>query len=142
MKADNAEYAVANTGIIIEPNDLLSIIISTQKPELSSIFNNQPGTIVNTTISNDNTRKIDYGYRVDSQRDLNFPILGNIHVSGLNRKEVGNLIKKRIQNEGLLKELSVSFLNFKISVLGDVKNPGNIIINDDKFTIFHALAEA
>lgn len=144
MTADNVEYVVANTGIIIEPNDLLSIIISTKDPELASIFNNQPGTINNTTISNDNTREIDYGYRVNSDGDINFPILGCIHVSGLNREEVSNLIKKRIQKEGLIKELSVSvsFLNFKISVLGDVKNPGNFIINDDKFTIFQALAEA
>ena len=50
MTADNVEYVVANTGIIIEPNDLLSIIISTKDPELASIFNNQPGTINNTTI--------------------------------------------------------------------------------------------
>ena len=116
MTADNVEYVVANTGIIIEPNDLLSIIISTKDPELASIFNNQPGTINNTTISNDNTREIDYGYRVNSDGDINFPILGCIHVSGLNREEVSNLIKKRIQKEGLIKEVApIQYMGNEVS---------------------------
>lgn len=144
MYENNVEYATPNTGIIIEPNDLLSIIVTTKDPELAAIFNTQPGTLNSTSSNNNNARQVDYGYRVDPQGDISFPALGTLHVSGMTRDELSTLIKHRIIKEGLLKDfsVSVSFLNFKISVLGDVRSPGNFTINDDKFTIFQALAEA
>ena len=142
------EEVVPNPGITIEPDDLLSIIITTKDPELSAVFNMQPGTTGSTTTSgtynNDNARKVDYGYRVDPEGNINFPTLGTIHIAGLTRAELESMIKQRILKEGLLKEFSVSisFLNFKISIIGDVRTPKNLTINDDKFTIFQALAEA
>lgn len=142
---NQAEYAVPNTGITIEPNDLLSIIVTTKDPELSAIFNMQPGSTGNNASNNNETaRKVDYGYRVDNQGDITFPTLGLLHVAGMTRTELETLIRQRILKEGLLKEfsVSVSFLNFKISVIGDVKSPGIINIKDDKFTILQALAEA
>ncbi len=142
---NQAEYAAPNTGITIEPNDLLSIIVTTKDPELSAIFNMQPGSTGNNTSNNNEiARKVDYGYRVDNQGDITFPTLGLLHVAGMTRTELETMIRQRILKEGLLKEfsVSVSFLNFKISVIGDVKSPGIINIKDDKFTILQALAEA
>lgn len=142
---NQTEYASPNTGITIEPNDLLSIIVTTKDPELSAIFNMQPGSTGNNTSNNNETaRKVDYGYRVDNQGDITFPTLGLLHVAGMTRTELETMIRQRILKEGLLKEfsVSVSFLNFKISVIGDVKSPGIINIKDDKFTILQALAEA
>lgn len=145
---NTSEYVTPNTGITIEPDDLLSIIVTTKDPELSAVFNMQPGTTgtagTTGTYNNDNARKVDYGYRVDPNGDINFPTLGTLHIAGLTRAELENLIKQRILKEGLLKEfsVSVSFLNFKISIIGDVRNPRNLVVNDDKFTIFQALAEA
>ena len=54
------------------------------------------------------------------------------------------MIKQRILKEGLLKDFSVavSFLNSKISILGDIAHPGNYDFKDDKFTILQAIAEA
>lgn len=143
--ANQEEYAIPNTGITIEPNDLLSIIVTTKDPELSAIFNMQPGSTGTSSGSNNNetAKKVDYGYRVDNYGDIGFPALGTLHVAGMTRSELENLIRQRIIKEGLLKEfsVSVSFLNFKISVIGDVKSPGIINIKDDKFTILQALAE-
>lgn len=145
---NQTEYVAQNSGITIEPNDLLSIIVTTKDPELSAIFNMQPGTTgsagTSGTYNNDNARKVDYGYRVDPEGNINFPTLGILHIEGLTRAELETLIKQRILKEGLLKEfsVSVSFLNFKISIVGDVRNPRNLVINDDKYTIFQALAEA
>lgn len=145
---NSIEETVPNSGITIEPDDLLSIIITTKDPELSAVFNMQPGTtgVANTTgtYNNDNARKVDYGYRVDPSGNINFPTLGTLHIAGMTRAELESMIKQRITKEGLLKEfsVSVSFLNFKISIIGDVRNPRNLTVNDDKFTIFQALAEA
>lgn len=150
MNANLPETSQINTGLLIEPDDLLSIVVTTKDPELGAIFNLQPGTISTTqgttysTNNNATYRLSDIGYRVDQQGDIIFPVLGQIHVAGMSRSQLANLIKQRIMKEGLLKELSVSvtFLNSKISIIGDVKSPGNYTFKDDKYTILQALADA
>lgn len=141
------ETVVPNTGIIIEPGDLLSIVVTSKDTELSGIFNMQPGTTTYVegmrSTNNNNTVRNDMGYRVDSQGDIVFPVLGTIHCAGLNRVQLENLIKQRILKEGLLKDFSVrvSFLNFRVSVLGDVAKLGNYAIEDDHFNLLQLMAE-
>lgn len=148
---DMVVSTIENSGLIIEPDDLLSIIVTTKDPELGTMFNLQPGTLIlesETTGSNNSNNsilsKIEVGYRVDDQGNIVFPQLGVLHVAGLNRREVENMIKQRILKEGLLKDfsVSVSFQNSKISILGDVVRPGNYDFKDDKYTVLQALADA
>lgn len=136
-------------GLLIEPDDLLSIIVTTKDPELGTLFNLQPGTInADFHSSNGSTNRsqqnVDYGYRVDALGNIVFPLLGEIHVSGLTRAQLETLIKNRILKEGLLKDfsVSVSFLNSRISIIGDVRSPGNYDFKDDKYTLLQALADA
>ncbi|MCM1225243.1 MAG: polysaccharide biosynthesis/export family protein [Lachnospiraceae bacterium] len=147
LMPNTVEATMENSGLIIEPDDLLSIIISTKNPELGGMFNLQPGTLTSDFNSTSNTRqteKIDLGYRVDEQGNITFPQLGTLHVAGLNRRQLENMIKQRIIKEGLLKDfsVSVSFQNSKISILGDVASPGNYDFRDDKYTILQAIADA
>lgn len=149
MTTDTVEVAKLNPGLLIEPDDLLSIVVTTKNPELGTPFNMQPGmmsmktegTAMNNMSHND---KRELGYRVDNNGDIVFPMLGTLHVAGLTRRELESLIKQRIIKEGLLKEFSVSasFLNSKISILGDVGSPGNYDFKDDKYTLLQALADA
>ncbi len=150
MPANTVEYAQANPGLLIESDDLLSIVVTTKNPELGTIFNLQPGTVTSTSTSSSGNsgstsyNRRDIGYRVDQDGDIVFPMLGQIHVAGLTRREVESLIKNRITKEGLLTDfsVSVSFLNSKISILGDVSHPGNFNFKDDKYTILQAIADA
>lgn len=141
------ESASANLGLLIEPDDLLSIIVTTKDPELGTLFNLQPGTInseLTTNQQNSNARTVDYGYRVDAQGNIVFPLLGELHVAGMTRTQLEGLIKNRILKEGLLKDfsVSVSFMNSRISIIGDVSSPGNYNFKDDKYTLLQALADA
>lgn len=141
------ETTMSNSGLLIEPDDLLSIIVTTKDPELGTIFNLQPGTLtttINNTSTNNSMNKLELGYRVDEQGDIVFPLLGTLHVAGLNRRQVESMIKQRILKEGYLKDFSVavSFQNSRISILGDVSNPGNYDFKDDKYTLLQALADA
>lgn len=136
-------------GLLIEPDDLLSIVVTTKDPELGTLFNLQPGTITSDmtgmgSTSNSAFQKRDYGYRVDAQGNIVFPLLGTLHVEGLTRTQLEALIKSRILKEGLLKDftVSVSFLNAQITILGDVSSPHNYEFKDDKYTILQALADA
>lgn len=148
MTIGTLEQTQLNSGLLIEPDDLLSIVVTTKDPELGTLFNLQPGTITTENVTNSSntqqTRNIELGYRVDEQGNIVFPHLGTIHVAGLNRVQLENLIKQRILKEGLLKEFSVqvTFQNSKISILGDIARPGNYDFKDDKYTILQALADA
>lgn len=152
MTPNAVNIAKANPGLLIEPDDLLSIVVTTKNPELGTAFNMQPGMM---SMSNQEggqsylgggsgNQKRETGYRVDSEGNIVFPVLGTLHVAGLTRRELESMIKQRITKEGLLTDFSVTatFMNSKISILGDVGAPGNYDFKDDKYTLIQALADA
>ena len=84
------------------------------------------------------------GYLVDINGNIDFPVLGQLHVEGLTRRQLTELIKKRLINEELLKDpmVTVNFLNFKFSVLGEVGHVGTFEVKGDRITLLEALAMA
>ena len=105
---------------IIHRDDRLSIIVNSKNPELSLPFN------------------------MSGSRNIDFPVLGQLHVEGLTRRQLTELIKKRLINEELLKDpmVTVNFLNFKFSVLGEVGHVGTFEVKGDRITLLEALAMA
>lgn len=150
MTPNAIEAAKTNPGLLIEPDDLLSIVVTTKNPELGTEFNMQPGMMSlknegsSMAMNNSSNQKRELGYRVDNEGNIVFPVLGTLHVAGLTRRELESMIRQRILKEGLLKDfsVSVSFLNSKISILGDVGSPGNYDFKDDKYTLLQAIADA
>ena len=100
-----------------------------------SISNNEVGVL------SDEKEK---GYLVDINGNIDFPVLGQLHVEGLTRRQLTELIKKRLINEELLKDpmVTVNFLNFKFSVLGEVGHVGTFEVKGDRITLLEALAMA
>lgn len=134
-----------NQGIRIQPQDMLSIVVSSKTPELAMIFNlpvvsYQAGSEV---VSGAGSQRL-LGYVVDNNGEIDFPVLGKIKVAGLTRWEVQEYIKKTIIDAGLMKDLvvTVEFMNFKISIMGEVNSPGTYTINGDKVTLLEALSMA
>ena len=84
------------------------------------------------------------GYLVNQDGNIDFPILGEIHVEGLTRMQATELIKKRLIEEELIKDpiVTVQFLNFKVSVIGEVGRPGTFDISGDRITLLEALSMA
>lgn len=134
-----------HAGIVIQPKDMMSIVVSSKNPELVAMFNlpvvsYQAGSEVVT--SGYNQRLM--GYVVDNDGYIDFPVLGKLHVSGLTRWELSEKIKKRLLNEELLADavVTVEFMNFKVSVIGEVNAPGTYTIEGDKVTILQAISLA
>ena len=82
--------------IKVRPEDKLSIVVSTQDPALSSMFNlvqtqNRLGTNSGTTTIGSTANSTSDGrtslYTVDADGDINFPVLGRLHVAGMNRTQ-------------------------------------------------------
>ena len=135
-----------HAGIVIQPKDMLSIVVSSRNPELVAMFNlpvisYQAGSEVAAT-SAYNQRLM--GYVVDNNGCIDFPVLGELKVAGMTRWELSEMIKNRLLSEGLLSDavVTVQFMNFKVSVIGEVNAPGTYTIEGDKVTVLQALSLA
>lgn len=134
-----------HAGIVVQPKDMLSIVVTSRNPELVAMFNlpvvsYQAGSeVVN---SGYNQRLM--GYVVDNEGNIDFPQLGVLKVAGLTRWELSEMIKKKLIREGYLTDavVVVEFLNFKVSVIGEVNSPGTYTIEGDKVTILQAISLA
>ena len=116
--------------------------MNSKDPELALPFN-MP--LISYQIGNQNIgQQRLVGYLVNQDGNIDFPILGEIHVEGLTRMQVTELIKKRLIEEELIKDpiVTVQFLNFKVSVIGEVGRPGTFDISGDRITLLEALSMA
>lgn len=140
-----AQPIESRQSIIIQPKDMLSIVVSTKDPELSAIFN--LGVQTNRAgYAKENYSSGQYlsGYVVDNNGDIDFPVLGKIHAAGLSRWALQEKIAHELTERDLLKDMvvTIEFMNFKVSVLGEVKKPGTYSIEGDKVTVLEAIAMA
>lgn len=126
----------------IHNDDLLAIMVNSKNPELALPFN-MPLISYQLGYQNNYTQRI-LGYLVDSDGNIDFPILGKIHAAGMTRKELTTYLKQRLIDEDYIKDpvVTVQFLNFKISVMGEVNRPGSFDINSDRITLLEALSKA
>lgn len=150
---DKEEYPVVQKyEAVIQRDDKLSIVVTCKDPELALAFN-IPGTggysvqsdgSVATTASTAGTSDEKPGYQVDINGDIDFPVLGKLHVEGLTRNQLVNMIKQQLITKGLIKEpnVLVSFLNFKFTVMGEVGHVGTFTFAGDRITLLEAIAMA
>lgn len=139
--------------IKVKPEDKLSILVSTQEPALSILFNlvnvqNRLGQTTSSTTNVDHMGSSSNGqvsyYTVDSQGDIAFPVLGKLHIAGLTREQIAEKITNDLKYADLVKDpiVTVEFANTGLSVLGEVNRPGRYEFNKDHLTIIDAIAMA
>lgn len=128
----------------IMPKDLLTITVNTTDPEAATPFN----LTVQSTFTSNQTQLVTQQaalqqYLVDNQGNIDFPVLGELHIGGLTKKGAEELIQEKLKL--FLKEtpiVTVRMVNYKISVLGEVNKPGTFTINNEKVNVLEALAMA
>ena len=130
--------------VIIHSDDLLSVMVNCKEPELALPFNMPMVTFQLGTTSGSTGQQRVLGYLVDTNGDIDFPILGKLHVEGLTRMQLTELIKKKLSEGDLIKDpiVTVQFLNYKVSVMGEVARPGSFTISGDRITLLEALSMA
>lgn len=139
--------------IKLRPEDKITIVVSSSNPTLASMFNLMTvqnrinGTTSNTrTVGNTGSagnNQTAY-YTIDSKGDIEFPVLGTIHVAGLTREQLAQKIATMLIEASQLKDpiVTVEFANTGISILGEVALPGRYEFNKDHLTIIDAIAMA
>lgn len=143
----DTEQSVRQTGVKVMPKDLLTIAVSCSTPELATPFNlvnsSAGSEVKGKVIGQGTTSSSPQQYLVDNQGNINFPVLGEIHVGGLTKLEIESLIIEKLKV--YLKEaplVTVRIVNYRISVLGEVTRPGSFIVSNEKVNLLEALAMA
>ena len=137
---------IANVkNIRILPDDKISVLVNSRDPLLSNLFNlpyvtRQLGAIDNRSSYSQGLS----GYTVDTEGNIDFPVLGKVHVAGLTRSEIAAKIKGELEGQNLVNDpvVTVEFLNLTVSVLGEVQRPGRFSIDKDRVTILDAISMA
>lgn len=130
----------------IQKDDLLTIDISSQSPDLVLPFTQQ-GTTTTSLGEESKTggaKSEPKAYLVNSTGEIIFPILGAIHAEGLTHKELSTEIENRLKSGGYILDptVAVELKNFKVTVLGAVNSPGVKSIDSNRVTLFDALSMA
>jgi polysaccharide export outer membrane protein len=129
---------------IIQKNDLLGISVSSLNPTASAVFNAPNISSASaSSASNGSTIQIS-GYLVDVNGDIQFPILGNVKAAGLTGNQLRETIVRSLSDKKLLVDpiVGVRYLNFKVTVLGEVARPTVINVPNEKITLLEALGLA
>ena len=130
-----------------QPDDLLRITVSSLDPQAAEPFN-MPEEDQN---QNRNTGggggvlslELTTGYFVDRDGYIDFPVLGPIYVNGLTLTEIKEKLVELLSEDYLRNPvINIRFLNFKISILGEVNSPGLVRLSNKRVTILEALALA
>ena len=130
----------------IMPKDLLTIVVSCTNPELAVPFNLTVASNAGMAVSSSSyvtAQPTLQTYLVDNDGDINFPVLGELKLGGLTKKEAEQLIIDRLKP--YIKEtpiVTVRMVNYKISVIGEVARPGTFTISNEKVNLLEALAMA
>ena len=123
--------------IKLQPDDLLSIVVSAENPEVTIPFNlPQAQGNVGATSTTGRT------FLIDNDGFIDYPVLGKIKLGGLTRTEATAKLKEMIGNYINDPSIALKVLNFKISVLGEVTRPGNYTIVGERISILEALSLA
>lgn len=127
----------------IQKNDLLSIQVYSlsTRPDVSDALYNLPCNNAQAGTSGASV----CGFLVDANGNIEYPRLGTIHAGGLTKQELAAVVKKKLtQPVELLKDPSIiiRFLNYKVTVLGNVVREGVIAVPGEKITILEAVGQA
>lgn len=128
----------------LQAGDRLSVLVSSRDPNLAYLFN-LPIVAHYRPLADQslNSNQV-ASYTVDQNGNIDFPVLGEIHVAGMTRKDLSTHIKKTLINRQMLKDpmVTVDFIDMTYGVLGEVKNPGRYGFDRDRITLLDAISRA
>jgi polysaccharide export outer membrane protein len=110
----------------------IKVYSKSTQPEISDAPYNLPQTTASTAV----------GFLVDVNGNIEYPRIGLIHVEGMTKQELADHIKNKFSTELEDPIVDIRFLNYKITVLGEVSSPTVINVNGEKLTILEAIGLA
>jgi polysaccharide export outer membrane protein len=154
-------HQLMNLEPVIRKSDLLLISVSSLNPEASMVFNS-PNFVnaaggggggtggvtpagsaapVNPVSSSSSLLN---GYLVNTDGEVKFPVIGNIKAEGLTKKQLEDQITRELVSRKLLIDpiVTIRFMNFRVTVIGEVARPSTINVTNERISILEALGLA
>lgn len=123
-------------------DDLLAITVSGIDPEAAKPFNLPAVNNSSNVSAYTSGAASPAGYLVDSEGHIDLPVIGKFKIAGLNRMEATDQLKEKLKLYLNNPIINIRILNFKVTVLGDVKSPGTFTIPNERVTLLEALGIA
>ena len=144
------EASMKNAKSTIQPNDQLVIMVTAKDMDVVKPFNQNfsSGQILQYSLPSNNaptqgqTSASGPTYMVDSQGNIEFPVIGKINTENKTTEELRDILKKEISKYVVNPQVSVRNTNYKITVLGEVNRPGTYKIPDAQTTLLEVLGLA
>lgn len=156
---DSVQAVLSTYNTTIHPGDQLYIYVYSQAPEIAVPFNQETHSIaaeithLNSVGGTDRSNKMSEtfqqsnfsqvpGYLVDEAGTIVFPILGKMEVAGLTQDSLSRRIQNMLIDGGYINDpvVTVTPMNFRVTVIGEVSRPQELHITGDRLTILEAIA--
>ncbi|MBP93381.1 polysaccharide export outer membrane protein [Bizionia echini] len=129
-----------NSDIIYKPNDLIFISIGGDADAVAPF--NLPAVSYSVSSVNANADLKMPTYLIDKNGNIEYPVLGTIKLGGLTREDATSYLKKEISKYVKDPVINIRLINFTITVLGEVRNPGTFTVEDERISLIEALGLA
>lgn len=126
---------------VIQKNDILQITVSGMNLEDAVVFNTPSMASSGTSAT---SGPLAVGFLVNDQGFIQYPVLGQVKADGLTKSELTKYIRDQLEERKLLVDpvVSVRFLNYRVTILGEVTKPQVVHVSNEKITILEALGLA
>jgi len=140
-KSDTLVVSAPGFTPVFKVDDLLSVVITAEDPESASIYN-LPAPTATTNQGYTIGNAAPYGYLVNARGEISLPIIGKFSVAGKSRMQLEDEIILKLEGQLKNPTVQIQILNFKITVLGDVKSPGTFKVPNERITMLEAIGLA
>lgn len=147
LTAQASERIKNSLELLVQPDDLLRITVHSLDPEAAAPFNLENPTANGgggggQGLNDPTTLELFRGYLVDREGNIDFPLLGTIPVEGKTLEAVKLDIRNRLAKYLKDPVVNARYLNFKVTVLGEVRTPGVVRLTNSRTTLLDVLGQA
>lgn len=143
-KTTNVEEITNQVDPWIQPNDLLSITVTSLNTETNILFNSgvlqTAGGVNNPTASTSGKGSI--GYLVDKHGFVTFPVVGKVQLGGMTKEQATEKMTTILGEYVRDPIVDIGFQNFKVTVIGEVNNPSTFTVPTERINVLEALGLA
>lgn len=126
----------------IVTDDLLTITVTAWDPTVTTPFNPPVYSFATQGEINIGSASQLHTYLVDQEGYINFPVLGKLHVEGMKKGELSNMLEEKISKYIKDPIVNVQIVNYKVTIMGEISRPGALIVRNDRLSILDAIGQA
>jgi polysaccharide export outer membrane protein len=136
-------FAMSIPDYKIQPRDILYITIKAMTPDgsISDFLLPSRSNAVGNMVQGESGGYL-YGYDVNSEGNINIPVIGIINVNGLTLNEIRDLLQVSADKVFKNSTVECKLLSFKFTVIGEVRGPGTYVNYNNYLTVLEAIGRA